>query len=174
MTGLLNLFVDKNLDFTWKKASEVVAKAQGCGTNHAQCIYKWAIAYLRWRDLPLHQLDQEQGTILNNEDVAEEVKAQMTEKGNLKAKDVMKIVASLEMQAVLAWKGLCKASISVKTALQWLDKLEWMYGKLKNDMYLDGHEREDVVEYRWGFVECWMKHVIDLTNEGSSSDDEEL
>ncbi len=102
MTGLLNLFVDKNLDFTWKKASEVVAKAQGCGTNHAQCIYKWAIAYLRWRDLPLHQLDQEQGTILNNEDVAEEVKAQMTEKGNLKAKDVMKIVASLEMQAVLA------------------------------------------------------------------------
>ncbi len=34
VVGLLNLFADKGLDFSWKKASEVVSKVQGCGTHH--------------------------------------------------------------------------------------------------------------------------------------------
>jgi len=74
----------------------------------------------------------------------------------LKAEDVMEIVASPGMQAVFAQKGIAKVSISVNTALRWVKKLGWTYGKLKNGMYLDGHERPDVVEYREGFVEQWM------------------
>ena len=83
----------------------------------------------------------------------------MTEKagkGFLKAQDVVDIVESPELQEVLALKGISKPSISLKTALRWLEKLGWSYGKLKNGMYLDGHERSDVVEYRRGFVERWM------------------
>src|SRR5258707_7549456 len=102
-------------------------------------------------------MDQKHGTILNNEDVAEEMRAQLMEKKNLKADDIVKIVVSTEMQAILAWKGLRKMSISAKTALQWLANLGWTYGKLRNGMYVDGHEREDVVEYRQQFVECWME-----------------
>ncbi len=158
VVGLLNLFANKGLDFSWKKASEVVSKAQGHGTHCTRCIREWAIIYLRWRDLPLHQMDQKRGTILNDEDVAEEMRAQLMEKKNLKANNVVKIVVSPEMQAILAWKGLRKVSISAKIALQWLANLGWTYGKLRNGMYVDGHEREDVVEYRWQFVECWMEH----------------
>ena len=96
---------------------------------------------------------------MDNKDIAEEIKSRMMEKvgnGFLKAKDVMEIVVSLGMQAVFAQKGITKASISVNTALRWVKKLGWTYGKLKNGMYLDGHERLDVVEYRKDFVEWWM------------------
>jgi hypothetical protein len=49
-------------------------------------------------------------------------------------------------------KGISKPLISHKTALRWLEKLRWMYRKLKNGMYLNGHERSNVVKYRESFV----------------------
>src|ERR1700679_1239927 len=76
----------------------------------------------------------------------------------LKAQDVVKIVASLEMQAIFLRKGITKLTISIETALCWLDKLGWTYMKLKHGMYLDGHERVDEVEYREVFVKRWMQH----------------
>ena len=78
--------------------------------------------------------------------------------GFLKAKDVMEIIAILKMQEILREEGIDKLSISLKMALCWLEKLGWSYGQLKNGMYLDGHERPDVVEYQHSFVEHWMGH----------------
>ena len=161
MIGLLNIYADENLGYTWRKASEVMAKAQGRGMNLARHIREWVLGFLKWRDLPLHQLNWKRWTILDDEDIAEEIKARMMEKvkgGFLKAEDVVEIVASQEIQAIFAQKGITKVSISVKTALRWLEKLGWTYGKLKNGMYLDGHERLDVVEYREHFVGRWMEH----------------
>jgi len=71
-----------------------------------------------------------------------------TRGGFLKAKDVVEIIASLKMQEILREKGIDKPSILLKMALHWLEKLGWSYGQLKNGMYLDGHERLDVVEYQ--------------------------
>ena len=99
--------------------------------------------------------------LLDDEDIAEEIKSQMVEKsgrGFLKAEDVVEVVASPEMQVIFARKGISKVSISVTTAHRWLEKLGWSYGKLKNGMYIDGHERSDVVEYRERFVERFMGH----------------
>jgi len=56
MIGVLNVYTDENMGYSWKRASEVVAKMQGSGTNHARHIRKWAMGFLRWGDLPLHQL----------------------------------------------------------------------------------------------------------------------
>jgi hypothetical protein len=78
--------------------------------------------------------------------------------GFLKAEDVVDIVAGPQMQAIFAQMGITKPTISIKTALRWLEKLGWTYGKLKTGMYLDEHERPDVVEYRKAFVERWMGH----------------
>jgi hypothetical protein len=158
MIGLLNLYTDKKMKYTWKSASEVVAKMQGRGTNHARRIREWTVGFLKEGDLPLHQLNWTRPTLLDDEDIAEEIKSRMAEKvgsGFIKAEDVVEIVASPKMQAIFAQKGISKASISVKTAHRWLGKLGWTYGKLKNGMYLDGHERSDVVEYRQHFVERW-------------------
>lgn len=78
--------------------------------------------------------------------------------GFLKADDIVKIIASPEMQAIFAQKGITKVTISIKTALCWLKNLEWSYGKLKNRIYLDGHKWPEVVEYREAFVEYWIGH----------------
>jgi hypothetical protein len=117
------------------------------------------LGFLKSSDLPLHQLNWKQSTIIDNEDLAEEIKTHMMKRGaSLKANDVVEIVTSLDMQAIFTQRGITKTKISIRTALCWFEKLGWTYGKLKNGMYLDGHERSDVVEYRQGFVERWMGH----------------
>jgi len=88
MVGLLNIYTDDNLGYSWRKVSELVAKMQGHGTNHTRHIHGWVMGFLNWRDLPLHQLNWKWGTIIDDEDVAEEIKSQMKEKtkeGFLKA-----------------------------------------------------------------------------------------
>jgi hypothetical protein len=159
MIGLLEIYTDKNLGYSWREASELVAKTQRRGTHHARCIREWVLDFLNQGDLPLHQLNWKRSTILDDKDIAEDIKARMMEKGGfLKAEDVVEIVASPEIQVIFARKGITKATISTKTALRWLEKLGWTYGRLQNGMYLDGHERPDVVEYRKAFVERWMGH----------------
>lgn len=53
------------------------------------------------------------------------------------------------MQDRLAEAGVAaeKQSISVRTARQWLKGLDCQFSLGKNGMYVNGDEREDVVEY---------------------------
>ena len=161
MVGLLNIFTDEKLGYSWTQASEIIAWTLGHGTNLARHVREWVMAFLRWRDLPLHQLKWKRRMIIDDEDIAEEIKIKLKGKereGFLKAEDVVDVIASPEMQAIFAQKGISKATISIKMALCWLEKMGWTYGKLKHGMYLDGHKRLDVVEYRKAFVEHWMGH----------------
>jgi hypothetical protein len=161
MVGTLNLFLDPKLNYTWRTASLVSSKAQGHGTNRARHIRGWILKFLRQNELPLHRLGQTRWTALEDEDVAREIKLRLTENitGNyLKASDVVNVVASPDIQSILRQKGICKPSISESTARRWLAGLGWRYGKMKNGMYIDGHERDDVVKYRRGFVERWKEH----------------
>ena len=126
MVGLLNFYTDQDLHFSWRRVSIMVARMQGRGTNHVRHICKWVMDFLRWRDLPLYQLNRKQGTIVDDEDVAEEIKSRIKEKaskGFLKAQDIVEIIASPDMQEIFALKGISKPSISVKTGLCWLEKL---------------------------------------------------
>ena len=61
-----------------------------------------------------------------------------------------------EITKKLSGSGV-KTTISIRTAHRWLSALDWRYGKKKRGMYIDGHEREDVVEYRRAFVERWKE-----------------
>jgi hypothetical protein len=49
---------------------------------------------------------------------------------------------------ILPHLGLNKDSVSERTARRWLVKLGWRRTRLKKGVYMDGHEREDVVKYR--------------------------
>ncbi|KAI0263335.1 hypothetical protein BGY98DRAFT_1103889 [Russula aff. rugulosa BPL654] len=156
MLGLLNLYLNEGLLLSWRKTSVVVSKAQGHGDAHARCIRKWTVDFLQHGTFPLHRLGQACWTVLSDEDIASEIKLQMVEKskkGFLKAKDLVDLVATPEMQEIFSEKGICKKLISKKTATCWLQKLDWRYKGIKNGMYIDGHEREDVVAYRREFIE---------------------
>jgi hypothetical protein len=71
------------------------------------------------------------------------------------ASDVVELVSGPVMQEKFTRSGISRTSISERTACHWLQQLSWRYGAMHNGMYLDGHEHEDVVEYRNAFVARW-------------------
>ena len=46
MVGVLNIFLDPDLPYTWRKASMVVAKAQGHGSTRARSIRAWILDFV--------------------------------------------------------------------------------------------------------------------------------
>ncbi|KAF9016780.1 hypothetical protein BDZ89DRAFT_961647 [Hymenopellis radicata] len=50
-----------------------------------------------------------------------------------------------------------RAFPDVWTARHWLKALDCRYERRKNGMYVDGHERDDVVVYRTAFVKRWLQ-----------------
>jgi len=119
------------------------------------------LRYILHDKLPLHRLGHTRWTALEDKDIAQEIKLRITEKVKgryLKASDVINVIESPEVQAVLKQKGVFKPSISECTTRHWLAGLGWWYGKMRNGMYVDGHERDDVVEYCRGFVSRWKEY----------------
>jgi hypothetical protein len=157
----LNLFLDPDLGHTWRKASLLVAKTQGHGVMHARNIRRWILSFLRDGQLPHHRLHQTRWSVLNDEDIAQDLQLQLTERAKnkfIKASDIVEIVASPDMQDRFAQIGVVKRSISERTAQRWLWKMRWRYRSLQRGMYSDGHERADVVTYRKAFVDRWMEY----------------
>ncbi|KIL65316.1 hypothetical protein M378DRAFT_55046, partial [Amanita muscaria Koide BX008] len=108
--------------------------------------------------------------ILEDEDFRRDIQLHLTEiakKGYICAQDIVDYVATPEVQERL---GTRKRGIHVRTARRWLHKLSWRYQQKKKGMYIDGHEREDVVAYRKGFVERWKeyeKRFVIYDNDGN-------
>ena len=48
-----------------------------------------------------------------------------------------------------------KMSLQARTAREWLNKMGYRWKSIKKGIYIDGHEREDVVEYRGKFLDMW-------------------
>jgi hypothetical protein len=99
--------------------------------------------------------------VLNDENVAHLIKDALSEKAKnsfLSAADVMELVSTPEIQAQLLQAGIYHPSITKSTACRWLSRLGWHHGTHQNGMYSDGHECEDVVEYRKGFVERFTQY----------------
>lgn len=99
--------------------------------------------------------------MVNDKDLACAIKGALREKaksGFLTAADIMEVVSGPDIQEQLAHTGIFRPSISKSTACRWLGKLGWLHGRHQNGMYVDGHECEDVVEYRKGFVERFEQY----------------
>jgi hypothetical protein len=163
MIGVLNLFLDPGLSYTWREASMIVAKAQGHGTTRARSVRAWVLDFIREGKLPLHSYGYTRQTVLEDDDVLQEINAELAKKakaGFIKAEDVCEIVASEKIQVLFVRLGVHKPGISIATAKRWLAKLKWRYDKKKNGMYIDGHEREDVVAYRQAFVYRWAEYEL--------------
>ncbi len=155
MIGVLNLFLDPDLPYTWREVLMVVAKAQGHGLTRARSIWTWVLDFVREGKLPLHSYGYTQQTVLEDEEILKEIQEELSKKsraGFIKAQDICDIVASEKFQDLFLQLGIHKPSISLTMAQRWLVKLKWCYTKAKNGMYIDGHERDDVVAYRQDFV----------------------
>jgi hypothetical protein len=92
-------------------------------------------------------------SILADEDVAGDIHLHLQSLGKwVSAKDIAKYVATPEFQARLS----VKRTITVRTAQRWMKKMGYRWKRQPKGMYSDGHEREDVVNYRQNvFLPRW-------------------
>lgn len=163
MRETLNLRLDAELNLSMRQASKIVAKAVGRGTKHQAQIRQWIWAFMRDGLLPTHQLGQFSTSALQDEDFARQIHLHLLElSGNgqyISAADVVAFVSSDAMQEYLG----DKVTISERTARRWLAAMDWRFGNDSKGMYIDGHERIDVVQYhdkflaRWKEYECRMR-----------------
>jgi len=119
------------------------------------------VSFAHTQELLNHQHGRTRLSVLKDEGVTHEIKLALGERaksGFLTATNVMDVVSSPEVQAQFARASIYKPSISKRTARRWLGKLGWRYGRHQNGMYVDGHERKDVVEYRKGFVDRFKQY----------------
>ncbi|KAF7361462.1 RNF220 domain-containing protein [Mycena sanguinolenta] len=164
MLGTLNLYLDPELSYTWRQASLVVSRSQGHGINHARNIRTWLHAFLSKGVLPMHRLGAFRATVLDDEDFSLPIQMHLQSiakqaEGYIRAQDIVDFIANTpEMQDLMEKSGSKRKSISLRTAQRWLHKMGWRFGKKKNGMYVDGHERPDVVEYREGFIARWKEY----------------
>jgi hypothetical protein len=173
MVGTLNLYLDPQLSYTWREASLIASKSQGHGISHARNLRTWIHQFLGSGKLPFHRYGKLRGTLLDDEDFAHAIQIHLSgiAKNNyIRAQDIVDFMQTPEMQEKLEEISSKKKKISLHTAQRWLHRMGWRYGRKRNGMYVDGHEREDVVEYRMEFIERWKvydKRMYSYDNEGN-------
>jgi hypothetical protein len=173
MLGMLNLYLDPELSYTWQQSSLLASKAAGHGVNHARNLRIWMLRFLNSGKLPLHRYGTFHSSILEDEDIAQGIQLHLLDigkKGYIRAQDIVDYIASPEVQEQLA--GKTKTTIHQRTACRWLKKLNWRYTRKKNGMYVDGHERADVVQYRTKFIARWReyeKRFLKFDNDGNAT-----
>ncbi|PBK85860.1 hypothetical protein ARMGADRAFT_1036033 [Armillaria gallica] len=170
MVAVLNLYLDSYMQYSWRQASFIAARSQDRSISYAEKIRGWLHRFLSTGELPLHHYGRIGSSLLRDEDFTADLKLFLLEKSKkdyICAQDVVNYVASPEIQEKFGGR---KASISLSTGQRWLKKLDWRYGRRQNGMYIDGHEREDIVKYRKEFLERWkeyQKRMILYDNEGN-------
>ena len=61
-------------------------------------------------------------------------------------------------QALVDRKEKGKLSVTVSTAVRWLRKLGFEWREVRKGVFIDGHEKEDVVDYRTHtFIPRWTE-----------------
>ena len=52
MVGVLNIYLDPDLQYTWRKASVMVSKVEGKGVNHARMLRQWILKFIQSEEVP--------------------------------------------------------------------------------------------------------------------------
>ncbi|KIJ52407.1 hypothetical protein M422DRAFT_156698 [Sphaerobolus stellatus SS14] len=126
----------------------------GRGTTLARLLRMWTWDFLKNNDcLPINRA-QGSKSMIEDEDLSAEIQEHLQGLGKkyFSAIDVYRFLAQPETMI----RFNLKKAPTERTARRWLKVMEYRYGTGKNGMYIDGHEREDVVEYRNNiFIPLW-------------------
>src|SRR6266498_4394865 len=137
----------------------------------ARCIRVWTKYWLQNAQLPPTFQGKHQKIIrlVDDEDIAEKCQTWIRNQGGhttpIKFKEFVE-------QILLPETGITKQkTISDSTARRWLNVLGFFNQQQKQGVYFDGHERDDVVEYRKKFLEEVAKYEPYIANyEGETMD----
>jgi hypothetical protein len=169
---LMKMFLWRYVDSPdgWIASSLHVAHAAERGPCLAKRLREWTRAYIKDPEcLPFNVYGRWNISLLEDEDLANEISLHLQGIGKwIKAMDIVHFLDTPEMK--LRFK--LKKTISLATAQRWMRVMDYRWTKTPNGQFVDGHERDDVVEYRqliflpiWeGFepsMRSWTKDVED-------------
>ncbi|KAJ7198733.1 hypothetical protein GGX14DRAFT_401718 [Mycena pura] len=123
----------------------------------ASGICGWVLAFVKDEThLPHGQYGKFNVSILENEDLAQELHLHLQSLGNyISAQDVVDYMGLEEMKKRLNLKH----GISLQTARRWMKRMEYRWTLEPKGMYKDSHECEDVVDYRRNtFLPKWEEY----------------
>ena len=69
MIGVLNLHLDPDLTYTWRKALVKVSKIEGKGVNHVHLPRAWILKFILNDELPQPCYNHSHWTVLDDEDI---------------------------------------------------------------------------------------------------------
>lgn len=133
-------------------ASEMIAESIGANPWHARLIRSWSNQFLKDSTLPISRRGKNQKikSLLYDEDLHELlVKYLWLKKCDVNVKDFKKHIEEEVFPSIGIEE---KKEISETTVRVWLKKLGWCHQKTHKDIYMDGHERPDVVLLRKNFL----------------------
>jgi hypothetical protein len=146
-------------DITWEKASVNTSMVKGYGESHARTLRTWGRACLLDSNfIPRTSYGKNHDPLIEYEEFEKELAIYLRSAGKfITAATVVQFTAQPTIQE--EW-GLTSA-VSQTTARRWLHVLEYRWGREPTGMYIDGHERPDVVEYRQKkFLRAWKEFEL--------------
>lgn len=166
MLSVLRLFLSHE---QWIEASRQVAVAKGRGPYYGRVLRYWIQRFIldptslptnAWGSGNICRLDTDDG-------LHEELQTYLQGVGKyVKAED---LIEYLDQDDVKTRYG-ATTSISLATARRWMTKLGYRWTDTPSGQYVDGHEREDVVEYRQNvFLPAWFakEHKLRVWADGN-------
>ena len=158
----LNLFAGAKSNVTvkgkWIEASKEAAQALGKPTDHkSRSLRETAKKFIASRTVPQSPYGSWNiSKIQEDEEFVQDINLHLQSKGKyVKAADITEYLKDPEVQS--RW-GL-KKTISHATAKRWMKKIGYRWVKKHRGQYADGHEREDVVNYRQNvFLLTWYQY----------------
>ncbi|OAX33831.1 hypothetical protein K503DRAFT_836237 [Rhizopogon vinicolor AM-OR11-026] len=139
----------------WSNAALQTAQFVGKGPYLSRKLRVWSKAYIEDREnLPLSKSSQEwSNSRIEDEDLKEELRIHLQSLGKyVTASALVKYLAKPDIQL----RYNLSQTISLKTAERWMMSCGFRWTTAQNGQYIDGHEREDVVDYRQNrFLPAW-------------------
>ncbi|GES72956.1 hypothetical protein RCL_jg15606.t1 [Rhizophagus clarus] len=140
------------------KASQIVAELLNRGLWFARCVRSWAKAFKNYGDIPKDNRGQhlKGSSILDDEDIQLKVASYLRQhKFDITVDSFLDFIS----EEILPSVGIeNKTTISKKTATRWLKKMGFIFSRYAKGIYVDRHEREDVVAYRKEFLEVMDRY----------------
>lgn len=151
LQAVLAYFRRRNLGENRTRAAENVASNYGRGTNYSRRILMWADQWRENEEIKLSRRGKHAKTknLLNEDDNFDEIRNWILE--NEKYTITPHLLRNHINDVFLPGIGI-RRTISEATARRWLHALGWIHSRVKKGVYFDGHERQDVVEYREVFL----------------------
>ncbi|KAL5504652.1 hypothetical protein ACEPAH_7315 [Sanghuangporus vaninii] len=162
MLAFLRLYVADE-ELTWVEASLLAASTvAGRGEHLARLLRMWSRRHLQDHTyLPVNLYGHWKKSIIADEDFRGEIQAYLQGLGKefLSAQDVRNYLNLPEIMIHLNRKK----EISLRTATKWMNVMGFRYRRTPSGMYVDGHEREDVVKYRQEhFLPLWQEYEKEM------------